>query len=140
MSQFDEYPYKQFREAMGTMFGRLDLIFLAVLGGSMLGGWTGLGSIAGIFLGSIGLFGLAPLSIFSGVGLFVFPLLVFYAIASIRAEWPLRLTWLCLFLMWWNIDMTVRWAVYDSPMLKEQRKLQAEFQEVIKQAQENESK
>ena len=134
MIRFDDYPYAQFREAFGSVLGRVGLVILAVLGGSMLGGLSATRSIGGMWLGAIGLPGLSLASIVSGVGLFVLPALLLYAIASVRYEWPLRLTLLCSLLMWWNIHKTVRWTVYDSPMAKQQQKSWADFEKGMNEA------
>ena len=91
MIRFDDYPYAQFREAFGTVLGRVGLVVMAALGGSMLGGLTATRSIEGLWLGVIGLPVLSLASIFYGVGLFVLPALPLYAFASVRCEWPLRL-------------------------------------------------
>lgn len=123
MSRFDDYPYSQFREAFGTVLGRLGLISLAVLGGSMLGGLTAYRSIAGLWEGVVGLPGLSLASIFFGVGFFVLPVLLIYAIVSIRCEWPLRLTVICTLLMWWNIHKTIRWVEFDSPSAKQRQEM-----------------
>lgn len=137
MSRFDDYPYAQFREAFGTTLGRVCLVVLAALAGSMLGGLTATRSIWGLGLGVIGFPGFSLASIFFGVGLFVFPALLVYAIASIRREWPLPLTFVCSLLMWWNIHDTIRWTVYDSPMAKQQKQLRADMDKAMKEAIEN---
>lgn len=134
MIRFDDYPYAQFREAFGTVLGRVGLVLLAALGGSMLGGLTATRSVEGLWLGVIGLPGFSLASIVYGVGLFVLPALLFYAIISVRYEWPLRLTLLCSLLMWWNIHKTIRWTVYDSPMAKQQQKLRADLQKGMNEA------
>jgi hypothetical protein len=134
MIRFDDYPYAQFREAFGTVLGRVGLVILAALGGSMLGGLTATRSIEGLWLGVIGLPGLSLASIFYGVGLFVLPALLIYAIASVRCEWPLRLTLLCALLMWWNTHKTIRWTTYDSPMAKQQQKFQADLEKGMNEA------
>jgi hypothetical protein len=140
MIRFDDYPYAQFREALGTVLGRLFLILLAVLGGSMLGALTATRSIGGLWLGVIGLPGLSLASIFSGFGFLVLPALLLYAIVSVRCEWPLRLTLLCSLLMWWNIHKTIRWTVYDSPMAKRHQKLQADLDKLMTEPVENTNK
>lgn len=130
MNRFDDYPYAPFRAALCTVLGRLGLILLAVVVGSMLGGLTATKSLAGLWLGLVGLPGLSLSSIFFGVGILVLPLLLIYAIASVRCEWPLRLTLLCILLMWWNVHKTVRWTVYDSPRAKQEKKLEADMQKI----------
>ena len=140
MIRFDEYPYAQFREAFGTVLGRVGLVILAALGGSMLGGLSATRSVGGLWLGVIGLPSLSLVSIFSGVGLFVLPALLLYAIVSVRCEWPLRLTFLCSLLMWWNIHKTIRWTVYDSPMAKQQQQFKADFEKAMNEAIENANK
>lgn len=134
MSRFHDYPYAQFREAFGTVFGRVGLVVLAAIGGSMLGGLTATGSVEGLWLGIIELPGLSFASIFFGVGLVVLPALLVYAIASILWEWPLQLTLLCSLLMWWNIHKTIRWTVYDSPMVKQQQKFQSDVEKATDEA------
>lgn len=129
MNRFNDYPYAQFRDAFGTVFGRVALVILAALAGSMIGGVTATRSMGGLWLGIIELPSLSVASILYGVGLFVLPSLLLYAIASIRCEWPLRLTLLCALLMWWNIHQTIRWTLYDSPMAKQQKKIQADMEE-----------
>ena len=134
MIRFDDYPYSQFREAFGTAFGRVGLVLLAALLGSMLGGLTATHSVGGLWVGIVGLPGLSLASIFYGVGIFVLPALLLFAIVSTRCEWPLRLTLICSLLMWWNIHRTIRWTVYDSPMAKQQQKIQAEFAKSMDEA------
>jgi hypothetical protein len=134
MIRFDDYPYAQVREACGTVLGRVGLVVLAALGGSMAAGVTATHSLAGLWLGFIGLPGFSLASLFYGVGIFVLPLLLFYAIASIRCGWPLRLTLICFVLMWWNIHQTIRWSMYDSPMAKKTQKIQAELRKAIDEA------
>lgn len=91
----------------------------------MLGGLTATRSLWGLWAGAIGLPGLSLDSIFFGVGVFALPLLLVYAVASIRGGWPLRLTLICSLLMWWNVHKTIRWTVYDRPMAKQQQEIQA---------------
>lgn len=134
MIRFDDYPYAQFREAFGTVLGRVGLVILAALGGSMLGGLSATRSAGGLWLGLIGLPGLSLASLFYGVGLFVLPALLLYAIASVRCEWPLRVTIVCSLLMWWNIHKTIRWTVYDSPMAKQQQKFRADLEKSMNEA------
>lgn len=134
MSRFDDYPYAQFREAFGTLLGRVGLIFLAALGGYMLGGLTATRSVGGLWLGIVELPDLSWASMFYGVGFFVFPVLLLYAIASIRYEWPLKLTLLCSLLMWWNIHKTIRWTAYDSPMAKQLQRFEAELNQSLNEA------
>lgn len=134
MIRFDNYPYAQFKEAFKTMFGRVGLVVLAALGGSMLGGLTATRSLRGLWEGAIGMPGLSLSSIFSGIGLFVLPLLLVYTIVSVRWEWPLRLTLICTVLMWWNIHKTIRWDLYDSPMAKQEQKLKAQLEQALKES------
>lgn len=134
MIRFDDYPYAQFREAFGTVLGRVGLVILAALGGSMLGGLSATRSVGGLWLGVIGLPGLSLASLFYGVGLFVLPALLLYAIVSVRCAWPLRLTIVCSLLMWWNIHKTIRWTVYDSPMAKQQQKFRADLEKSMNEA------
>ncbi len=140
MFRFDDYPYAPFREAFETVFGRVGLVLLAVLGGSMLGGLTATRSLGGLWLGIVGMPGLSLASIFVGVGFFVLPALLLFAIASVRCEWPLRLTLLCSILMWWNVHKTIRWSVYDGPMAKQQQKLQSEMERSLSEAMEKANK
>lgn len=102
----------------------------------MLGGVTATRSVGGLWLGLVELPDLCLGSIFFGVGFFVFPALLVYAIASVRCEWPLRLTLLCTVLMWWNIHKTIRWS-YDGPMAKRLKTLDAEFNKSMNEAAEN---
>lgn len=134
MIRFDDYPYAQLKEAFGTVLGRVGLVILAALGGSMLGGVSATRSLDGLWLGVIGLPGLSLASIVYGVGYFVLPALLIYTIVSVRCEWPLRLTLLCSILMWWNIHKTIRWAAYDSPMAKQQQKLEADLGQIMNEA------
>lgn len=134
MSRFDDYPYSQLKEACGTLLGRVGLIIIAVLAGSMLGGLSATRSLAGLWAGAIGMPGLSLTSILYGAGIFVLPALLIYAIVSIRCEWPLRLTLLCTVLMWWNIHKTIRWTVYDSPMAKKQQKFADSIEKGMQEA------
>lgn len=124
MIRFDDYPFAQFKEAFGTVFGHVGLILLAALVGSMFGGLTATRSIEGLWLGIKGFPGLSLASVFYGVGLFVLPSLLIYTLVSIRCEWPLGLTLICSLFMWWNIHKTIRWTLYDSPMAKRQKMFQ----------------
>lgn len=133
MIRFDDYPYAQLREASKTVLGRVGLVVLAAVGGSMLGGLSATRSVGGLWLGVAGLPGFSLASVFNGVGLFVLPALLIYTIVSVRCEWPLRLTFLCVLLMWWNIHKTIRWTYYDSPMARAQQQLQADLQKGMKQ-------
>ncbi len=135
--RFDDYPYAPFREAFGTVLGRVGLVILAALGGSMLGGWTATRSMGGLWLGVVGFPDYSLASIIYGVGLFVLPALVIYAMVSVRCEWPLRLTLLCSLLMWWNIHKTIRWTEYDSPVAKQRQKLRADLQKGMNVVPEN---
>jgi hypothetical protein len=130
MIRFDDYPCAQLREALGTVLGRVGLIVLVALGGSMLGGWTATSSVEGLWLGVTGFPSLSLASIFHGYGFVVLPALFLYAIISVRCELPLRLTLLCSLFMWWNIHKTIRWTTYDSPMAKQQKKFQAEIHKI----------
>jgi hypothetical protein len=134
MIRVDDYTYAQLKAAFETVLGRVGLIILAALGGFILGGLSATRSIGGIWMGIIGLPSLSVASIFYGVGLFVFPVLLIYAIVSVRWEWPLRLTLLCTLLMWWNIHKTIRWTVYDSSMAKQQQQFQAELERGVNEA------
>lgn len=71
----------------------------------MIGGLTATRSLEGLWLGIIGIPTFSFASIFFGVGLIVFPVILLYAIVSIRCEWPLILTLVCSILMWWNIEV-----------------------------------
>lgn len=55
MTRFHDYPHGQFREALGTVFGRLSLVFAAVLFGASLAGLTATRSFVGLIAGIIGL-------------------------------------------------------------------------------------
>lgn len=125
MSRFDDYPYSQIREALGTVFGRVALVAATMLAGCMLGGLTAMRSFEGLWIGLSGFAWLGLSSLFSGPGFLVFPLLFIFTLVFVRLEWPLWLTVVCTVLMWWNIHRTVRWNLYDSPMAK----LQAEMAE-----------
>lgn len=133
MIRFDDYPYAQLREALGTVLGRVGLVVLAALGGSMLGGCTATRSLEGLWVGVIGLPALSLGSIFFGVGYLVFPVLLLYTIVSIRCQWPLKLTLIGVFLMWWNVHQTIRWTFYDSPMAKEQQKSREEWNRALEE-------
>lgn len=133
MIRFDDYPYAQIREALGTVLGRVGLVVLATLGGSMLGGCSATRSLEGLWIGVIGLPALSLGSIFFGVGYLVFPVLLLYTIVSIRYQWPLKLTLIGVFLMWWNVHQTIRWTFYDSPMAKEQQKSQEEWNRALEE-------
>jgi len=137
VSRFDDYPYAQCREALGTLLGRSSLIILALFAGSILGGLTATRSLEGLWEGILGLPGFSLASIFFGPGLIVFPVVFLYAVLSIRYEWPLFLTLVCSILMWWNIHRTVRWTVYDSPMAKQQQKIGDEIDQAMKKAAKN---
>lgn len=134
MIRFDDYPYAQVKEALGTVLGRVGLVVLAALGGSILGGLTANRSLEDLWLGVIGFPGFGLASIFFGVGYFVFPVLLLYTIVSIRCQWPLKLTLICSLLMWWNIHQTIRWTLYDSPMAKQQQKSQAKWDKAMEDA------
>lgn len=130
MIRFDDYPYAQFKEAIGTVIGRMGLVFLAALVGAMLGGVSATRSLGGLLMGVFFLPLWSLFSIFYGAGLFVFPALLIYTIASVRFEWPLRLTSLCSLLMWWNIHTTIRCMVFDNPTAKQHLQLQADLKEI----------
>lgn len=67
MNRFDDYPYAPIKEALGSVLGRVCLVVLAALGGSMLAGWTATRSLAGLWVGVVGLPGFSLASIFYGV-------------------------------------------------------------------------
>lgn len=127
MSDIDDYPYGPFRSALETVFGRIGLVLLAILAGSMLGGLSAMRSLEGLSVGFIGVLGLSLASIFCGSGLWVLPAIGLFAIASTRYEWPLKLTLLCSLLMWWNIHQTIHWTIYDSPGAKLQKRLEEDW-------------
>lgn len=127
MPRFDDYPYGPWREALGTLVGRLMVLLLVVLGGAMLGGVTSTRSLSGLWTGIVDLPGLSLASLLFGPGLLVLPALLVYAIVSIRNEWPLRLSLLFLPLMWWNVHKTIRWTVYDSPSARRIQQIQTKL-------------
>jgi len=126
MRQFDDYPYSQFREALDSVLGRVLLVVAAALAGSMLGGFTATQAFDGLWLGLIQSPSLGLASMFFGIGIVVLPAIALYAFVSIRYEWPLRLTLICVGLMWLNIHKTIRWIGYDGPLVNQQQKLRAE--------------
>lgn len=127
MTDIDDYPYGPFRNALQSVFGRVALVMLASLIGSMLGGLTAMRSLEGLGVGLMGVLGFSLASIFYASGLWIFPSIGLFAIASTRFEWPLKLTLLCSLLMWWNIHQTIRWTLYESPGAKLQKKLNDEW-------------
>jgi hypothetical protein len=131
---FDDYPLAQFRAAFRTLFGRIFLILLTMVAGAGLGGLTATRSSEGILLGIVGFIGIGLDSIFFGVGIFVFPIILIYTLASIRFELPLWLGLICTILMWWNFHLTIRWTFYDSPMAKRQNQFKAEMKDMMREA------
>lgn len=127
MSDIDDYPYGPIRSALETVFGRIGLVLLAILVGSMLGGLSAMRSLEGLSVGFIGVLAFSLASIFYGSGLWVLPAIGLFAIASTRYEWPLKLTLLCSLLMWLNIHQTIRWSLYDSPSAKLQKRLEEDW-------------
>ena len=127
MSDIDDYPYGPIRSALETVFGRIGLVILATLFGSMLGGLSAMRSLEGLGVGLIGVLGFSLTSIFYASGLWVLPVIGLFAIASTRYEWPLKLTLLCTILMWWNIHQTIHRTIYDSPGAKLQKRLEEDW-------------
>ncbi|HPA19003.1 MAG TPA: hypothetical protein PLU30_14740 [Verrucomicrobiae bacterium] len=113
------------------MIGRLSLVFAAVLLGSILTGLTATRSFGGLIVGVVGLPGISAASLFCGIGIFVLPLVLVFAIMFARSEWPLWLPVICTLLMWWNLHGTIRWTVYDSPSARQRQRLMDEIQEKL---------
>lgn len=134
MIHFDDYPYAPIREALSTILGRIALVALSVLVSSMLAGVTATRSLAGIVIGLVTLPGMIPISLFWSVGFFVLPFLVIFTCMFVRSEWPLRSVAICVILMWWNLHETMRWALYDGPLVKQQQKLQTEMQKAVEES------
>ena len=116
MTLFDDYPYSAIREAFSSILGRLGLVFLSVILGSMLAGITATREIWGVVIGLVTLPGMLPSSLFVSVGLVVCPLVILFACLFASSEWPLRTVGVCVILMWWNLHGTLRWTLYDSPL------------------------
>lgn len=133
---FDDYPYAQIRAALATVIGRIFLVLMATLLGSMLGGMTATRSLAGLLLGLVGFPSYSLGSLFLSVGMVVLPLILLYTIISTRYEWAMRFTLICTVLMWWNIHRTIRWSLYDSPMVKQEKQVQADLNQAMKEANE----
>lgn len=134
MIRFDNEPYAQIQDALRTIVGRLFLLAVAVVLGSMLGGLTATHAVPGMWEGVLGFPMLLSASIFYGIGLFVLPALLVYAIISIRWEWPLLLSLIFVPLMWWNMHKTLRWTVYDSLSAKKMQQIDKQMQEVVDKA------
>jgi hypothetical protein len=130
MIQFGDYPYAPIREALSTIIGRIALVACSILISSMLAGVTATRSLAGIVIGLVTLPGMIPISFFWSVGFFVLPFLVIFTCMFVRSEWPLRSVVISVILMWWNLHGTMRWALYDSPLIKQEQKLRTEMQKM----------
>lgn len=134
MIRFDDYPYAPIREALSTILGRIALVALSVLVSSMLAGVTATRSLAGIVVGPVTLPAMIPISLFWSVGFFVLPFLVIFTCMFARSEWPLRSVAICVILMWWNLHGTMRWAFFDSPLVKQEEKLRSEMQKAMEES------
>ncbi|MEQ1749950.1 MAG: hypothetical protein ABL974_11035 [Prosthecobacter sp.] len=134
---FDDYPYAPIREALGTILGRIALVALSILISAMLAGVTATRSLAGIVIGLVTLPAMIPISLFWSVGFFVLPFLVIFTCMFARSEWPLRSVVICVILMWWNLHGTMRWAFFDSPLVKQEEKLQSEMQNALEASRQN---
>ena len=62
-------------------------------------------------------------SVFTSTGIVALPVILVFAFAFVRCEWPLRTVVICTVLMWVNIHNAVRWGNYDSPMAKKMQML-----------------
>jgi len=135
MTLFDDYPYSAIRDAFRSMLGRLMLVLLSIFLAAVLAGITATREIGGAVVGIVTLPGMLPASLFVSVGSVVCPLVILFACLFARSEWPLRTVGIGVVLMWWNLHATLRWTLYDSPLLNEQRKFQRELQQQLNSAQ-----
>lgn len=121
MIHFEDFPYGPFREALSTITGRLATVFAAMVLGSLLAVFTACESW-GDMLSCI-----PPLtwflSLFSGHGFIVLPGVIVFSILFVRLQWPLLLVLLVTAVMWWDGHGSIRWSMYDSPLVKRMHEL-----------------
>lgn len=128
-----DYPYEPIREALGTVIGRICLVLAAVLLGAALAGVSATREISGCLAGWLGFIGFNLASLLLGFGIFVFPLVLIFAIFFVRNEWPLATVLVCTVLMWWNQHKTMRWMLYDSPEAKQRQAINEAMQQALEQ-------
>jgi hypothetical protein len=134
MNRFDDYPYSQFREALGSTVGRVLVVGFAVFIGVAVAGITATRSLAGVLMAMVELPDLTVSSLFFGIGIFVLPFILVFTFAFARSEWPLWAPIVCSVLMWWNMHGTIRWALYDSPLAKKMESLSTQMEYDSEQA------
>lgn len=103
MIDLDDYPYSQFREAAGTLIGRIVLVLLASCVGAMLGLAMRCRSLGEFWAWVPQLPGVCFFSILLGNGIYVLPLVLIFAFVYVRMELPLWSAGICVVLMWWNV-------------------------------------
>jgi hypothetical protein len=133
MPSLSDNPFAPLKEALQTVTGRMILIMLAIIGGTLLGLCTAVGRLNGALESLPHLPAYAFSFFFSFTGLAILPLLIAYAILSIRQEWPLWLSLICTLLMWWGVHKEVRWQMFDSPKAQLYRELNGKLQESLRQ-------
>ncbi len=121
MIHFEDFPYGPLREAMNTIAGRLATVFAAMVLGSLLASFTATESWSDM------LSCIPPVtwfwSLFSGHGFIVLPGILVFSILFVRLQWPLLLVLLVTAVMWWDGHGTIRWTLYDSPLVKKMQEL-----------------
>lgn len=127
MVNFDDFPYAAIREAMSTVVGRVATAAVAMVIGTVLAAMTASESMADAVSSVIGLPWTWVASCLSSYGFFVFPAILVFSIAYIRLEWPHWPVLIVIAVMWWNIHGTIRWTLYDSPLVKKLNELQGTF-------------
>lgn len=130
MMRFDDHPYGPLLSALNTLLGRISLVIVAAVFGSMLGAMTAYGTWQAAGAGLMMLLPLSFASFLWADGLWVFPLILLFAIGFVTREWRLRYALLCTGLMWLNIHHTVRWIEFDSPAAKQMKALELELNEL----------